>query len=159
MSRLAVLALRVLLVMIFLGTIAVQAWFIPQFAGTAGRVFPEVSFLAVPYSVLSISAVVCVQIGLVSLWVLLSMVRRGAIFSGRAFRWVDAIIVAAVVATAVIFFIEVHLLGVVDVGSPPLGMLLTAVVVAGAAFVLVMIVMRGLLRSATALQDELAEVV
>jgi hypothetical protein len=159
MNRLTVLALRVLLVLLFLGGLLAQTWFIPQFAVHMAGVYPEVSFLAVPYAALSIAIVACGQLVFIALWVLLSRVRRGAIFTERAFRWVDLIIVAGSVATAFVFAIEIHLLGIVDVGPPALGVLLTGVVIAGAAFVLLMLVMRGLLRSATTLQDELAEVV
>ncbi|MES1169974.1 MAG: DUF2975 domain-containing protein, partial [Leifsonia sp.] len=73
--------------------------------------------------------------------------------------WVNAIIVAGLIATVLVFAFEFHLLGIVDVGGPPLGILLTAMVTAGAAFVLIMVVMRSLLRSATTLQSELEEVV
>jgi hypothetical protein len=159
MNRLTVLALRVLLVLMFLGALLGQLWFILQFAADMARVFPEVSFLAVPYSILAIATVACAQLVFVALWALLSRVRRGAIFTERAFRWVDAIIVAGTVATAITFGVEIHMLGVVDVGPPALGILLTGVVIVGAAFVLLMLVMRGLLRTATTLQDELAEVV
>jgi hypothetical protein len=159
MGRIAVLGLRVLLVILFLGCIAAQSWFIPQLAGTMAEVHPEVSFLAVPYAVLAILTVACVEIALVSTWALLSKIKRDAIFTERAFRWVDAIIVSAAAATLIIFSIEIHLLGIIDVGEPPLGMLFTAVVISGTAFVLLMIVMRGLLRSATTLHSELEEVV
>ncbi|PJJ63279.1 DUF2975 domain-containing protein [Compostimonas suwonensis] len=159
MNRLAVLALRVLLVILFLGTLLTQAWYIPQFAANAAQAVPELAYLAVPYTIVCIVIVACVQAVFVAMWALLSMVRRGAIFTGRAFRWVDLIIVAGIVATLLTFAIEFHLLGIVDVGPPVLGVAMTGVVIAGAAFVSLMVVMRNLLRAATALQDELAEVV
>ena len=159
MKRLTVLALRVLIVILFLGTLTAQAWFIPQLAAEAAEEFPELAYLAIPYSVLLIVTVACVQVVFLALWVLLSRVRRGAIFTEQSFAWVNTIIGAGILATALVFALGIHLLGIVDVGPPPLGMLMSAIVVAGAAFVLIMIVMRGLLRSATALQSELEEVV
>jgi len=159
MKRLTVLALRVLIVILFLGTLSAQLWFVPQLAGSAAREFPELEYLAVPYTVLLIVTVACVQAVLVALWVLLSRVRQGAIFTDRSFGWVNVIIAAGAIATVLVFGLEIHLLGIVDVGPPPLGILLSGIVVAGAAFVLIMVVMRGLLRSATALQSELDEVV
>jgi len=159
MKRLTVLALRVLIATLLLGTLSAQAWFIPQLAGTAAREFPELAYLALPYTVLLIVVVACVQLVFVSLWILLSRVRREAIFTDRSFGWVDAIIGAGILATVLIFALEFHLLGIVDVGPPALGILMSGIVVAGAAFVLIMVVMRGLLRSATALQSELEEVV
>jgi hypothetical protein len=159
MNRFTVLALRVLLILLFLGGVLGQAWIIPQIAAGMARTYPEVSFLELPYSVLAMGTILCTQVVFVALWALLSKVKRGAIFTARAFRWVNAIIVAGIVATALPLAVEIHLLAVVDAGPPAIVLLLTGVVVASAAFVLLMVVMRGLLHAATTLQDELAEVV
>jgi hypothetical protein len=159
MTRLAVLGLRIAIVMLFLGTLSAQLWFIPSFARGMAREFPDLARLAAPYTVWWIAIVVCVQAVFVAMWVLLSMVRRGAIFSGRAFGWVNAIIASGVIATLLVFGFELHHLGVENLGPPFLGILLSGVVVAGGAFVLLMFVMRSLLRSATNLQSELEEVV
>src|SRR5690606_2962061 len=97
------------------------------------------------YVILWFAVAVCVQIALVAVWVLLDKMRRGAMFSDRSFLWVNAIAGAGALATALVAGFEFHLLGVVDVGGPPLGILLSGMVVAGAAFTLVMVVMRGLL--------------
>ena len=159
MTRLAVIGLRVAIVFMFLGAVSAQLWFVPQLARDSAEEWPEIAHLAVPYTVLWITVAVCVQVVFVALWVLLSKVRRGAIFSESAFGWVNAIIAAGAVATLLVFGLEIHLLGIVDVGGPPLGILLTGLSTAGGAFVLIMVVMRGLLRSATTLQSELEEVV
>jgi len=160
MNHVAVFALRILLVFLFLGCLLIQLWFIPQFAAEMAGIYPEVSFLEVPYSVLAIATVACAQVVFIALWALLSKVRRGAIFTDRAFRLVDVIIAAGIVATALTLAVEIDLLGAVKAGGPPtFVLLLTGMVTAGAAFVLLMIVMRGLLRTATTLQSELAEVV
>ena len=159
MNHTTVAALRVLLVILFLSAVSAQAWFIPITAYKNARDFPELAQLAVGYGILWGAVTLCVQIALVALWVLLGKVRRGAIFSDRSFVWVNAIIGAGLLATALVAGFEFHLLGVVDVGGPPLGILLTIIVAAGAAFTLVMVVMRGLLRQATELQTELEEVV
>lgn len=159
MNRFSVIALRVLLVVLAFGCLFAQLWLVPQLAGDVARSAPELAYLAAPYTVLWILVFVCAQLIVVALWVLLSKVRRGAIFAENAFRWVDVIIIAGATATLLIFGFELHLLGIVDAGGPPLGILLTGIVLAGAAGVLLMIVMRGLLRSATSLQSELDEVV
>lgn len=159
MNRLSVFALRVLLVLLALGCLFAQVWLVPQLAGDASRGVPELAYLAAPYMVLWILVFACAQLVFVALWVLLAKVRRGAIFAESAFRWVDLIIIAGATATLLVFGFEFHLLGIVDAGGPPLGILLTGIVLAGAAGVLLMIVMRGLLRSATTLQSELNEVV
>ncbi len=105
--------------------------------------------------------VACAQVVLVAVWVLLSMVRRGSIFSVRAFRWVDVIIGAGVAAVVVSSTIAGHLYLVVEprLDAPGIIVLAGTVVLATAAFAALMVVMRSLLRSATELQSELAEVV
>jgi hypothetical protein len=93
------------------------------------------------------------------------MVQRDAIFTQRAFRWVDVIIGASVVATVLALGVAGHL-AVAEIPSPDDGMdvesalvAATAGVAVGAAFAMLMVVMRSLLRKATSLQREMAEVV
>ncbi len=154
MSPLVIRALRVLLILIALGALGAQVVIIvvvathPEF---------EVASRAVAYSVLGVAAIACVEVALVALWVLLSMVRRGAIFDERAFRWVDVISVAGLVAAGLVAAFCVHA-GEID-DSPGLGGIGLGVAVSGVAFALLMVVMRGLLRSATVLRRELDEVV
>lgn len=159
MNRLFVIALRAVLVLLFLGFVFAEAWLIPQFSRDVIDAAPELAYLGAPYVILWIAVAVCAQVALVAVWMLLGKIGRGAIFSIRSFFWVDAIIGAGALATALVAGFEFHLLGIVDVGEPPLGILLTGMVVAGAAFTLVVLVMRGLLRQATQLQSELEEVV
>jgi hypothetical protein len=116
-----------------------------------------VPFLAVPYSVLGIAALACVEVVLASLWVLLSMVRRGAIFDERAFRWVGVISVAGLVAAVIVAALCAHV-GEID-DAPGLVLIGGGVAIGGAAFALLMVVMRGLSRSATMLKRELDDVV
>lgn len=150
-----ILALRVLLVLIALGALAGQVVIIVLVAlHVSGS---DATVLAVAYSVLAVGAIACLEVALAALWVLLSMVRRGAIFDERAFRWVDVISVAGLVAAVLVAALCVHV-GEID-DAPGLVGIGLGVVVAGAAFALLMVVMRGLLRSATLLRRELDEVV
>lgn len=155
MSPLVILALRVLLILIALGSLGAQIVIIVVVATQIAEA--EMPILAVFSSVLGVAATACVQVGLVALWVLLSMVRRGAIFDERAFRWVDVISVAGLVS-AVLVAALCALVGEVD-DAPGLILIGMGVAVAGAAFALLMLVMRGLLRNATTLRRELDEVV
>jgi hypothetical protein len=113
----------------------------------------------------AILGVACVQVALAAVGVLLGMVERDAVFSRRAFRWVDTVIGATVVATLLAFGVAVHLavaeIPTPDDGMQTLGALGAAVacVGAGAAFAMLVVVMRGLLGKATALRGELARVV
>lgn len=120
---------------------------------------------AAPYIAVAITGVACVQVALVAVWVLLGMLRRDALFSATAFRWVDVIIGATVVATLLTAGVAVHL-AVGDIPTPNgnmqlVGALGSAVVTAGggAAFAMLLVLMRGLLRKATDLQTEMSAVV
>jgi len=159
MNRLTVAALRVLLVILFLGTVTTQLWFVPQFAREAAEWYPMIAYLAAPYAIVWIAIVANVQVALISIWMLLGKVRRGAIFTDSAFLWVNGIIAAGSLATVLVVGFGIHMIGIVDVGNPPLAMVLGGLILAGVAFTLVMVVMRGLLRQATQLQTELEEVV
>jgi Protein of unknown function (DUF2975) len=159
MNRAFVIALRVFLIIIFAIGVFGQTFVIPTIGNASALQLPEFAYLQVPYSILAILAIGCVQVALVAVWMLLSMVSREAIFSERAFRWVDVIIGSGIVATALTLGVEVHVLGFTGAGGPGPIIVLTGGVIGGAAAVLLVVVMRGLLRKATVLQSELAEVV
>lgn len=137
---------------------------IPTMAADEVDRFPAYGPLAVPYATIAVLAVACVQVALAAAWMLLRMVHRGTLFTPMAFRWVDTVIGASVVATLLALGVTGHLL-FGDIPEPDsmtaFGHLATAVAClgAGVAFTLLMIVMRGLLRKATDLETEMAEVV
>lgn len=160
MSHLSILALRALVLVIGLAAVIVQAALLfPVFTQTLAQE-QDLTFLPVPIVVLGVALAACVEAALIAVWVLLSMVRRDAIFTSRAFRWVDVIIGAGIVATLLVCGFGIPVIGVgVRDDAPGLIAIVGGLVVAGVAFVLLMIVMRGLLRSATAMQTELSEVV
>ena len=101
---------------------------------------------------------------MVPLWNLLTLVDRLDVFSGRAVRWVDAIIACAAVEAALVLFVTLYgglahaeyrdpsSGAYVDVALGAAGLLLLA------AFVLLMLVMRSLL-AAIAQHDELEAVI
>ena len=154
MSRLVIRALRVLLVLIALGALAGQVLIV-----VAVATHPDVDATdrAVSYAVIAVAAVACLEAVLVALWVLLAMVSRDAIFHERAFRWVDVISVAGLVAALLLAALCVHV-GELD-DAPGLVLIGGGVGIVGTAFALLMVVMRGLLRSATVFRRELDEVV
>ena len=159
MRRSTITTLRALIVLLLLGTLIVQAWIIPVLAGETASVYPEVSYLQVPFTVLAILVVLCFQLGLVCIWRLLSMVARDRIFSTGAFRYVDAIVVALLVATALLGGIDTYLTFVLHANPPLVALLLAGGVVGGAALALLMVVMRGLLQKALRLESDLSEVI
>ena len=158
MTKLASQLLRVILVVLVLGSVLIQV-FVPVYASQVGRRFPEVAYLVLPYSVAAILFVVCGQAGLLVVWRLLSLVDGGVIFTSRAVRFVDVITACAAVATVLSAGVLIHMLGFVPGGGGPMGFYLTACTAAGLAFVLLVVVMRGMLVSAIANRTELDEVI
>lgn len=154
MNSLAVLALRVVLVLIVLCMVLGQVFLVPVVAADLANTYPEMADLRAPYTVVVNLGLGCVQIALVAVWVLLSMVRGNAIFTARAFAFVDLIIGAAGLATLLAAGLGLHAFGAMRIWQAvlPLG----ATVIVGGAFVLLMLILRGLLRRATALERELA---
>ena len=158
MTTLASRLLRVALVVLLLGTVLAQV-LVPVYASQVATTHPEVAYLVVPYSAAAILFIGCGQVALLVVWRLLSLVDGGVIFTRRALRWVDVITVCAVVATALTAGVLIHMLGFVPGGGGPMIYYLAACIAGGLAFVLLMVVMRGLLGSAIADRTELDEVI
>ncbi|AFR08842.1 DUF2975 domain-containing protein [Nocardiopsis alba] len=138
---------------------------IPGMAADEVALVPQYAPFATPYVTVAVLIVACVQVALGAVWALLGILDRDALFTPRAFRWVDVIIGSTVVATLLTAGIAVHLTvadipapnGNMDViGAMGAAMVTTAV---GAALAMLLVLMRGLLRKATNLQTEMAEVI
>jgi hypothetical protein len=158
MNTLAGRLLRVAIGVLLLGSVLTQV-LMPVFASQVGRAVPEVAYLVVPYSAAAILFIACGQVSLLAIWRLLSLVDGGIIFTRRAVRWVDLIIICAAVATILAAAVLTHMLGFVPGGGGPMIYYLAACIAGGLAFVLLMVVMRGLLLSAVANRAELDEVI
>ncbi len=158
MNGLAHRLLRVALLVLLLGSVVAQV-LVPVYASEVGTRFPEVADLVVPYSIAAILFIGCGQVALLVVWRLLSLVDCGVIFTRRAVRWVDVILACAAVATVLAAGVLVHMLGFVPGGGGPMIYYLAACIASGLAFVLLMVVMRGLLESAIADRTELNEVI
>jgi len=165
MHRLFIAALRAAAAAAVLLGLFGQIVVIPTTASDEADRFPPYEPFAVPYATVAILGVACVQVALAAVWMLLGMVERDTVFSRQAFRWVDTVIGATVVATLLAFGVAVHLavaeIPTPDDGMQTLGALGAAVacVGVGAALAMLVVVMRGLLGKATALRGELARVV
>lgn len=157
MPKFAKRLLPVVLVVLLLGSVLAQV-LLPVFGSEEGRIYPELAYLVVPYSVAGILAIACGQLALLVVWRLLLMVEGEDIFTRSALRWVDAITVCGAIATILGASPMVHLLFFVGVGGP-LILWLAACLAGGLAFVLLMLVLRGLLESAVAQRTELGEVI
>lgn len=156
-----VMALRVVIALSLLGSLLVQGMILPLvWEDLAGA--PE---LPRTLFVLLIGAgVVTLQVSAVCIWRLLTMVRRGSVFSRAAFRYVDVIIGAILVAAALMAGLGLLL---VPGGIAPgvVGLIGGAALVIGGV-ALLMVVMRVLLAQAVeretearALRSELQEVI
>ena len=158
MHKLATVLLRVLLAVLLLGSVLAQV-LVPVFASETGTRFPEVAYLVVPYSVGAILFIGCGQVALLAVWRLVSLVDTGVIFTRRAMRWVNVITACGTLATVLSLGVLIHMLAFVPGGGGPMIYYLAGALAAGLAFVLLMVVMRGLLLSAIADRSELDEVI
>jgi hypothetical protein len=162
MGQLTVLALRIVLAIALAGSLFVQAVMVPllwmdlDVAPAAVRV---------PVIVIVVLGIVTLQVVAVCVWRLLTMVRRGTVFSHAAFRYVDIIIGAVAAASVLTFGLAVALAPGEAVAPGIVGLVCgLSLVVAGVA--LVILVQRMLLAQAVArdteaqhLQAELDEVI
>jgi hypothetical protein len=156
-ERRAVAPLRVFLVLLFAVLVLFQTMSLPgQFAYMA-RENPDVAYLRWPLTAVSVFFVVCVQVVVVATWRLLTLVTKDRIFSEASLRWVDAIVWAVAAAWVVLLGLFLYVGFRAD---DPGGPLVLFLLVVGVAVVgLLMVVMRALLRQATALRTDLEAVI
>lgn len=155
-SRLVPL-LRILLVLLFAGLVVAQVAILPGTLAHMSVEQPESAYLRWPLLIFAIAELLCVQVVIVCTWRLLSMVKADSIFSQGAFTWVNAILWAMTVAWSLLFVVFIYF--TVKISGPGLPVLLFGMVLAGGVLVLLMIVMRALLRQATALRAEMEAVI
>nr|WP_254455341.1 DUF2975 domain-containing protein [Paenarthrobacter ureafaciens] len=149
----AVLALRLVIGVVLAGSLFVQVWMVPLLSTDLEQAgAPEAARIA--FLVIVVLGILCVQVVAICVWRLLTMVRRGTVFSNGAFKFVD-IIFWAVSAAAVLVFSIAVLLAPGDV-APGVVLLIcgAALMVGGVA--LVILVLRTLLAQAVAREVEAA---
>ena len=159
MGHKAVVALRVLLVVILVGSVAAQLVFFPVLAGQLAEVHPELAWLRWPLLAVVVLVILVGQLAVAAVWVLLTMVQHDSVFSERAFVWVDLVIGAAVLDALLVLAVNAFLSFGLHANPPGLMLTLLALTVAGAAVACLMVVMKGLLRKASTLKAELSEVI
>ena len=158
MNKLPSRLLRAALLVLLFASVLAQV-LMPVYASEVGSRFPEVAYLVVPYSLAAILFIACGQVALLAVWRLLSLVDDGVIFTRRAVRRVDVIVACGAAATILAVVVLVHMLAFVPGGGGPMVYYLGGCIAAGLAFVLLMVVMRGLLLTAVANRAELDEVI
>jgi hypothetical protein len=158
MHRTAIVALKSLIVVMIVLILACQVFIVPGVADQMAFRSPEIGYLKVPGILITAGFLLCVQLSLFCVWRLLSLVRGSVIFSEDAFKWVDGILVLVVAATLLILgsFATLQAAGV---SSGSVNVICALGVILGAGFALLVVVLRGLLRKASQLEQDLAEVV
>lgn len=158
MHRTAIVTLKALIVVMIVLVLACQAFVVPDVAEQMASRNPEVAYLQLPGIVITIAFLLCVQLALVCVWRLLTLAGASVIFSADAFKWVNGILCLVIAATLLILgsFITLQAAGV---ASGAVNVICALGVVLGAGFALLVVVLRGLLRQASQLEQDLAEVV
>lgn len=153
----AVAPLRVFLIVLFGILVMLQTFSLPgQFAHMAQE-SPDMAYLRWPMTAIAAFLVLCMQVVIVSTWKLLTMVRRDRIFSEASLTWVNTIVWAILAAWVVL--VGLFLYVGFNADDPGLPLLLFLMVVGVAALGLLMVVMRALLRQATALRTDMDTVI
>ncbi|MGW5615402.1 DUF2975 domain-containing protein [Streptomyces sp. NPDC003877] len=155
MGKLAVAALRAVLVVLLAGSLFVQGVMVPLLAVDMNGLKPEYAYLRTPILVILVLGVVSAQVVLVCVWRLVTMVRRGTVFSPGAFRYVHIVIGAFVAAACLVFALGV-VLAPGEAVAPGVVLLLGGVALAVLGVALVVLVLRMLLAQAVARDIEAA---
>ena len=150
MGQLTVLTLHVVLAIALAGSLFVQAVMVPLLWMDLDEAPAAVR---IPVIVIVLLGIVTLQVVAVCVWRLLTMVRRGTVFSHAAFRYVDIIIGAVATASVLTFGLAVTLAPGEAVAPGIVGLICgMSLVVAGVA--LVILVQRMLLAQAVARDTE-----
>ncbi|WP_244298786.1 DUF2975 domain-containing protein [Micromonospora cremea] len=149
--------LRVFLVLLFGVLVMFQTFSLPgQFAHMA-KESPDFAYLRWPATAVTVFWVLCVQVVIVATWKLLSLVKNDRIFTETALKWVDAIVWA--IAAAWVVLVGVFLYVGFNADDPGLPLLLFLMTTGVTVLGLLMVVMRALLRQATALRTDMEAVI
>jgi hypothetical protein len=154
MGKLAVRALRAVLVVVLAGTVFIQASMV--WALVSGSDPEDGSLPLTPLRVITILGMVSVQVALVCVWRLVTMVRRGTVFSHAAFRFVD-VMIGAIVAAALVWFAVTVLNAPGQREDPGVTLIMGGIGVAILGVALIVLVLRMLLAQAVARDVEAAQ--
>ncbi|CAM5293705.1 DUF2975 domain-containing protein [Streptomyces canus] len=163
MGKLTAGALRVVLVVVLAGTALVQALMV--WTLVTGNDPEDGSLPLTALRVITILGMVSVQVAAVCVGRLVTMVRRGTVFSHAAFRYVDGVI-GAIVAAALVWFAVTLVNAPGQRDDPGVTVIMGGIGVAILGVALIVLVLRMLLAQAVArdveaarMQAELDEVI
>ena len=154
MGKLTVAALRVVLAGVLAGTVFVQAGMV--WALVSGSDPENGSLVLTPLRAITIVGMVSVQVAVVCVWRLVTMVRRGTVFSHAAFRYVD-VVIGAIVAAALVWFAVTALNAPGQRADPGVTVIMGGVGVAILGVALIVLVLRMLLAQAVARDVEASQ--
>jgi hypothetical protein len=147
MGKLTVRALRAVLVVVLTGTVFVQALMV--WALASGSDPEDGSLPLTALRVITILGIGTAQVALVCVWRLVTMVRRGTVFSHTAFRYVD-VIIGAIVAAALVWFAVTAVNAPGQRADPGVTLIMGGIGVAILGVALIVLVLRMLLAQAVA---------
>jgi hypothetical protein len=154
MGKLAVNALRVVLLVVLVGTVAIQALMVFALATKPD----DGSLPLTALRIVTILGLVTVEVSVVCVWRLVAMVRTGTVFSHAAFRYVD-IVIGAIVAAALVWFAVTAINAPGQRADPGVTFIMGGIGLAILGVALIVLVLRMLLAQATQLRAELDEVI
>ncbi|MBN8867759.1 MAG: DUF2975 domain-containing protein [Solirubrobacterales bacterium] len=163
MGKLALHVLRAVLAVVLAGTVLIQvlmAWML-----ISGNDPEDGSLHLTSLRLITILGMVTVQVAFVCVWRLVTMVRRGTVFSHAAFRYVD-IVIGAIVAAALVWFTVTAINAPDQSEDPGVTLIMGGIGLAILGVALIVLVLRMLLAQAVArdveatqLKAELNEVI
>ena len=163
MGQLTVRALRAVLVLVLAGTVLLQA--LMAWTLASGNDPEDGTLPLTALRVITILGMLSVQVIGVSVWRLVTMARRGTVFSPAAFRYVD-IVIGAIVAAALVWFAVTAVNAPGQRDDPGVTIIMGGIGVAILGVALIVLVLRALLAQAvtrdgeaTQLQAELNQVI
>lgn len=162
MGNLAVVALKVVLACALAGSLVVQVLMGPLLWADLDD---APSGVRVPLVAIVVLGIVCLQVIAVCLWRLLTMVRRGTVFSHAAFRYVDVVIAATATGAVLTFGLAVVLAPGESAAPGVVGLICGVSLVVGGVALLVLVLRMLLVQAAETdsrardLQSELDEVI
>ncbi|WP_330346895.1 DUF2975 domain-containing protein [Streptomyces sp. NBC_00582] len=163
MGKLTVRALRAVLAVVLAGTVFVQALMV--WTLVSGNDPEDGTLPLTALRLLTTLGMVAAQVALVCVWQLVTMVRRGTVFSHAAFRYVDGVI-GAIVAAALVWFAVTAVNAPGQRDDPGVTVIMGGIGMAILGVALIVLVLRMLLAQAVArdveavqMQAELDEVI
>jgi hypothetical protein len=154
MGKLTVRALRAVLAVVLAGSVLIQAGM--TWALLSGSDPEDGSLPLTGLRVITILGMLSVQVALVCIWQLVTMVRRGTVFSHAAFRYVDGVI-GAIVAAAVVWFAVTIINAPGQRDDPGVTVIMAGIGVAILGVALIVYVLRMLLAQAVVRDVEAAQ--